>query len=485
MLCAPLAAKAEVNPEYPDGNPVAKDLRLSPLPEEEVTRRRTAPREELKVEKWYKQGGSTASGDSVRTRMACNRHGDAQIFTDSCDTDILGLNERDIDTDEDSQHGKLRSPVCPVGRGGDDSDATDDGSSPTRHLHKLASKSERYARRSQLQRHKLTRDIPVTWTAPPRVLCVTRRHLRKGKYVDFLGEYHLDLIQENGGAAIMLPRTALTAPALAEYLPMDGLLVVEGNDISDEILSRYGCCIPRRLDGEDAMKWASDTEFDVSKDELEFALMRLALDAGCPILSLCRGSQMLNVLRGGTLIGDIEKEVPGAVVHLKDASGPSYDSHRHPIRVLPGTPLASWFEKSLVDTDELHVNSYHHQGVQTLGKGLKPMAYAPDGVLEGFYDSRYNPSNGRFVIGLQFHPERMMGDYPGCKIVYEAKSMDQVGELISRGPEEIDGTETAGSAAITDCGDLNDNFAATCATVVPLSEEKLRDVPGHEKQRVY
>ena len=72
------------------------------------------------------------------------------------------------------------------------------------------------------------------------MLCVTRRHLRKGKYVDFLGEYHLDLIQENGGAAIMIPRTALTVPALAEYLPMDGLLVVEGNDISDEVLSKYG-----------------------------------------------------------------------------------------------------------------------------------------------------------------------------------------------------------------------------------------------------
>ena len=80
------------------------------------------------------------------------------------------------------------------------------------------------------------------------------------------------------------------------------------------------------------MKWASDTEFvacqhqgkqgqttispaakDVPKDQLEFALMRLALDSGCPILSLCRGSQMLNVLRGGTLIGDIEKEWPDRI----------------------------------------------------------------------------------------------------------------------------------------------------------------------------
>jgi len=345
-----------------------------------------------------------------------------QVPSDDMDPhfDIVGLDERDIDTDEDREHGKMCPPLYRVARGGDDSDATDEGPSPARISHKVSSKRrEHVSKRSELQRYKLTRELPTTWSAPPRVLCVTRRHLRKGKYVDFLGEYHLDLIQENGGAAIMIPRTALTVPALAEYLPMDGLLVVEGNDISDEVLNKYGCSAPDRLDGEDAMKWASDTEFDVPKDQLEFALMRLALDSGCPILSLCRGSQMLNVLRGGTLIGDIEKEVPNAVVHLKDASDPTYDSHRHPIRVLPDTPLASWFDKSLVDTDELSVNSYHHQGVRTLGKGLKPMAYAPDGVLEGFYDERYNPSQGRFMVGLQFHPERMMDDYPGCKIVYE------------------------------------------------------------------
>ena len=74
---------------------------------------------------------------------------------------------------------------------------------------------------------------------------------------------------------------------------------------------------------------------------------------------------MLNVLRGGTLIGVIEKEIPNAVVHLKDASDPAYDSHRHPITVLPDTPVASWFAKSLVDTDVLHVNSYHHGSADT------------------------------------------------------------------------------------------------------------------------
>mmetsp|Transcript_14827 Transcript_14827/g.17213 ORF Transcript_14827/g.17213 Transcript_14827/m.17213 type:complete len:257 (+) Transcript_14827:94-864(+) len=149
---------------------------------------------------------------------------------------------------------------------------------------------------------------PALMVRPARVLCVARRYNRKDKYVDFVGEYHLDLIQEFGGAPIMVPRTVRTLNSLLEYLPMDGLLVVEGNDISDDVLSKYKCSIPQRLEGEAAEKFASDTEFDISKDELECGLMRYALISGCPILGLCRGSQMLNVLRGGTLYGDLAAE---------------------------------------------------------------------------------------------------------------------------------------------------------------------------------
>lgn len=116
---------------------------------------------------------------------------------------------------------------------------------------------------------------PAPMLRPARVLCVARRYNRKDKYVDFVGEYHLDLIQEFGGAPIMVPRTVGTLSSLLEYLPMDGLLVVEGNDISDDVLRKYQCSIPQRLEGEAAEKFASDTEFDISKDELECALMRL------------------------------------------------------------------------------------------------------------------------------------------------------------------------------------------------------------------
>ena len=108
----------------------------------------------------------------------------------------------------------------------------------------------------------------------------------------------------------------------------------------------------------------------------------------------------------------------------------NYDGHRHPVRVLEGTPLHQWFRESLAheggERMEILVNSYHHQGVKRLAQRLVPMAFAPDGLIEGFYDpDAYNPNEGKFIMGLQFHPERMRRpdsddfDYPGCPCAYQ------------------------------------------------------------------
>ena len=148
--------------------------------------------------------------------------------------------------------------------------------------------------------------------------------------------------------------------------------------------------------------------------------MRFALTAGVPILTFCRGSQMLNCMRGGTLIGDIESQTSSNIKHLRDSSEADYDSFRHPIEVKRATPLADWFADSLESSNTLMVNSYHHQASKDLGWSLVPMAHSPDGIIEAFYDPRYDPKAGHFVVGLQFHPERMLEDYPGCKRCYES-----------------------------------------------------------------
>ncbi|KAL0446851.1 UNVERIFIED_CONTAM: putative glutamine amidotransferase GAT1 [Sesamum latifolium] len=104
----------------------------------------------------------------------------------------------------------------------------------------------------------------------------------------------------------------------------------------------------------------------------------------------------------------------------------NYDGHRHVVRLVENTPLHEWFKDCLENgKTEISVNSYHHQGVNRLAQRFVPMAFAPDGLIEGFYDpDAYNPDEGKFIMGLQFHPERMRDqesdvfDYPGCAAAY-------------------------------------------------------------------
>eukprot|EP00898_Chlorokybus_atmophyticus_P009239 jgi/Chlat1/945/Chrsp108S01374 len=257
-------------------------------------------------------------------------------------------------------------------------------------------------------------ELGAAYVARPRILVVARRTLRKNKNVDFVGEYHLDLILRFGAVPVIVPRLPLASSVLEAYLPLHGLLVVEGEDIDIEVAEKLGYSVYEKdqvMDPEIARKMKelhpSDTEHDPSKDELEFALAKRCVQKGIPYLGLCRGSQLLNVIMGGTLYADVELEA-NAIPHIDYNN---YDGYRHPIKIVPGTPMEAWFGRQ----EALPVNSYHHQGVRRLAPGLKPMAYSPDGLLEGFY----NPSQ-KFHVGLQFHPERMLDEHPGGYLLYEA-----------------------------------------------------------------
>ncbi|KAF7020665.1 hypothetical protein CFC21_033734 [Triticum aestivum] len=266
----------------------------------------------------------------------------------------------------------------------------------------------------------------------PRVLIVSRRTVRKNKFVDFVGEYHLDLVVGYGAVPVIVPRVAGLHAMLDSFEPIHGVLLCEGEDIDPSLYDAGGD------DGDgDALSQEqleavrrlhpSDAALDHEKDSIELLLARRCLERNVPFLGICRGSQVLNVACGGSLYQDVEHELhpaaDDAVCHMDYAN---YDGHRHPVRVLPGTPLYDWFAESLLDGDQLMVNSYHHQGVRRLAERFVPMAHAPDGLIEGFYDPEvYNPGEGKFIMGLQFHPERMRKegsdefDFPGCAKAYQ------------------------------------------------------------------
>lgn len=230
----------------------------------------------------------------------------------------------------------------------------------------------------------------------PVVVVTTRQTMRGPRYIEYVGELHLDLLLRLGTLPMVMPIVKDALKCLPQYTAeMRGLLLVEGEDIE-----------PKRYAAEPAnLRYLEKT--DPLKDEIEVRLLRQALRRKIPILGICRGSQLLNVVCGGTLFGDVRKEKRSRLKHVDSGN---YDSYRHTISVEEGTPLASWYGRK-----SLRVNSYHHQGVRKLARRFRAMACAEDGLVEAFY-----APGEKFVVGLQFHPERMMKEYSGNERVWEA-----------------------------------------------------------------
>lgn len=132
------------------------------------------------------------------------------------------------------------------------------------------------------------------------------------------------------------------------------------------------------------------------RDRFELALARAAIDRGMPVLAICRGVQVLNVAAGGTLVQDIEAQLPGALAHRVDTTPTTI---AHEVWVGAGSTLATLLADRL-DGDSLLVNSRHHQAVKQLAPGFVATATAPDGVIEAI-----ERPDLPFCVGVQWHPE--------------------------------------------------------------------------------
>ncbi|HEX5108902.1 MAG TPA: gamma-glutamyl-gamma-aminobutyrate hydrolase family protein [Vicinamibacterales bacterium] len=162
-----------------------------------------------------------------------------------------------------------------------------------------------------------------------------------------------------------------------------GLVLPGGGDVDP---ARYG--EPRHPKFEAA---------EEGRDPYELELVQRALEADLPVLGICRGIQVLNVARGGTLIQDIPDQVTSAGNHqLRE---PPF-AIAHDVWVTAGTCLERLLRERLEDGDTCAVNSRHHQAVKKVGEGLVVTATAPDGVIEAIEDP-----DRRFCVGVQWHPE--------------------------------------------------------------------------------
>ena len=192
-----------------------------------------------------------------------------------------------------------------------------------------------------------------------------------------LRENYCDVVAAAGGLPIALPHE----PDLADhYLALiDGLVVTGGAFDVDPAL--YG--------GADRHPTVTLKE---RRTRFEWAVTKGAVDRDLPLLGICGGQQLLNVVLGGTLIQHLPDAVPGGLAH--EQPNPRTEPG-HEVVVTAGSLL-----HRVTGADRLPVNSAHHQAAERIGPGIVVSATAPDGVIEAIEDPRC-----RFCLGVQWHPE--------------------------------------------------------------------------------
>ena len=191
-------------------------------------------------------------------------------------------------------------------------------------------------------------------------------------------------VEQAGGRARILEVSESPRKVLSE---IHGLLLTGGGDIDPALY------------GEERHPAIEDAE--PGRDEFELDLARRAVEANLPVLAICRGSQVLNVAFGGTLVQDIPTGVDST---LKHAVREPKNEMAHDVRVVPGSRLAQLLGESIAADQTCRVNSRHHQSVARLGRGLEPSAVAPDGIVEAI-----EAPGAHFCIGVQWHPENFVG----------------------------------------------------------------------------
>jgi putative glutamine amidotransferase len=197
---------------------------------------------------------------------------------------------------------------------------------------------------------------------------------------------YADAVIRAGGLPLILPYSE-DRSCVDSYLDRVSGLVVTGGafDVSPELY------------GESARPGLGVLK--ESRTAFEAALIRGALERSLPLLGVCGGMQLLNVVAGGTLIQDIGREVANAAEHEQthDRTQP-----QHPVEIKDGTLLAE-----LLGKGQVMVNSTHHQAVSKPGKGVVVSAVATDGVVEAI-EMPAHP----FALGLQWHPELLINAIP-------------------------------------------------------------------------
>jgi putative glutamine amidotransferase len=198
----------------------------------------------------------------------------------------------------------------------------------------------------------------------------------------FIPSFYIDAVELSGGVAVLVPPQKLDSKSAKTILDgLDGLIVTGGRDVDP---SRYGQRSEPLTD-----------EPDTLRDQTEIILLESAINMNLPFLGICRGAQLLNVARGGSLIQ-----------HLPDVVG----TEKYQISKGVFNPVAVKVSKDsklagIVGEEVSNAMMYHHQAVDQLGDGLVVTAVSEDGVVEAL-----EFAGNKFGVAVQWHPEQDLED---------------------------------------------------------------------------
>lgn len=190
-------------------------------------------------------------------------------------------------------------------------------------------------------------------------------------------QYYVDWLKANDDIEVV--KLSAEDKNLEELNNCDGLVLSGGIDIH-----------PRFYGTTSDYTGAPET-FNEARDEFEIDVFKMAQENKLPVLGICRGMQLINVILNGTLIQHLdEKEIKESHIGNPDKS--------HSVKIIPGTVLSG-----IINNKTSETNSAHHQAIDKLGTGLVVNAISGDGVIEGIERKK----NGPFLLAVQWHPERM------------------------------------------------------------------------------
>jgi putative glutamine amidotransferase len=204
-----------------------------------------------------------------------------------------------------------------------------------------------------------------------------------GEFAMIPGDY-LEGVERAGGTIVLLPPQGLDAEGAARVVAgLDGVMLCGGRDVEP---ARYG---------QEPLETTEQS--DTRRDNTEDLVLGAAIAAGLPILGICRGAQMLNVHRGGTLI----QHVPDVVGDTRYQRGGG-EYTMMDVSLVEGTALHALYNGS---TSVGPCAMYHHQAIDQVGSGMVVSAWSPDGLIEAVELENYP-----FGVAVQWHPEKTLDD---------------------------------------------------------------------------